>query len=363
MPRNLLLEVLRDVSIVRSFAPKEWDLLVRQGRVASLLGRIHELLFASGLMDIVPAAPLHHLNSAAVVAVRQADSIRWEVECVRRALSSAGIDFVLLKGAAYVMTEAWAARGRTLSDLDILVRKSSIEDAESTLTIHGWQGSHHNAHDQRYYREWMHEIPPMVHVKRGTTIDLHHAILPETARVKVNTSALFDNVLPVPGLQHVFVLPPADMILHSATHLFHEGELDKGLRDLSDIDLLFRQYGRGAAFWADLVARSVELGLQLQLYYAVRYASMLFDTPVPPDFQLQLERFSPSGMVQRMMDYCYLRALNPNHATCRIAGDSLARWSLLARSHWIKMPIHLLGYHFGVKALSSWSGDQKRGTG
>ena len=42
--------------------------------------------------------------------------------------------------------------------------------------------THHSAYDQRYYREWMHELPPLLHVRRQTALDVHHAIAPETAR-------------------------------------------------------------------------------------------------------------------------------------------------------------------------------------
>ncbi|MBK7422847.1 MAG: nucleotidyltransferase family protein [Propionivibrio sp.] len=74
---------------------------------------------------------------------------------------------------------------------------------------------------------------------RGTTIDVqNHTILPESARIKVNTLALLDAVVAMPGYDNLYVLEPVDMLLHSATHLFHEGGLENGLRDLFDLDSL-----------------------------------------------------------------------------------------------------------------------------
>jgi hypothetical protein len=31
----------------------------------------------------------------------------------------------------------------------------------------GWAATHHDAYDQRYYRQWMHELPPMQPYARG----------------------------------------------------------------------------------------------------------------------------------------------------------------------------------------------------
>jgi hypothetical protein len=304
-----------------------------------------------GSMDAVPPAPRHHLTSALQVATRQEIALRWEVECIRQALRDAGVKVVLLKGAAYVMAGLAAAHGRTFSDVDIIVPKAKLGRTESELMIHGWQGSHHDAYDQRYYRRWMHEIPPMRHVRRGTTIDVHHTILPETARVKVNATALLEAVLALPGQVDLYVLQPADMLLHSATHLFHEGDFEKGLRDLFDLDSLLRQFGDRPGFWEQLVPRAATLGLTRPLYYALRYTTLMLHTPVPPHVLEGAEIGKPPALVAGVMDTCYVRALRPVHASTHSPGTWAARFALYVRSHWIRMPFHLLAYHLGRKAL------------
>ncbi|WP_296443805.1 nucleotidyltransferase domain-containing protein [Rhodoferax sp. UBA5149] len=329
----------------------EWDLLIRQGRRANLLARLAHKLTQNGLIDAIPLAPRHHLTSALKMAQRQETALRWEVECIGQALTDAEVKVVLLKGAAYVMADLAAAHGRTFSDVDIIVPKKRLGRCESELMIHGWQGSHHDDYDQRYYRRWMHEIPPMRHVKRGTTIDVHHTILPETARVKVNTTALLTGVVALPGHTNLYVLQPTDMLLHSATHLFHEGDFEKGLRDLFDLDSLLRQFGDMHGFWEQLVPRAAVLGLTRPLYYALRYTTLMLDTPVPSHV-LELARIGkPPPLVGQLMDACYLRALRPVHASTSSLGTWPARFALYVRSHWIRMPFFLLAYHLGRKAF------------
>jgi hypothetical protein len=161
--------------------------------------------------------------------------VRWEVKCIQRALADVGVPVILLKGAAYVMAGLPPAPGRFFSDIDILVPKATLPAVEAALMLHGWATTHHNAYDQRYYRTWMHELPPMRHATRLSVIDVHHAILPETARLRPDPEKLRDAARPLDPNESVMVLAPTDMVLHSALHLFHDGEFDSGLRDLVDL--------------------------------------------------------------------------------------------------------------------------------
>lgn len=347
----LIAAALTDTGILSGLSCAEWDLLIRQGRRANLLARLAYQLTADDLMAVVPEQPRLHLISALRMVERQHKAMRWEVQCISKALGNAGVDVILLKGAAYVMAGLPAANGRTFSDIDILIPKRRIAQAESQLMLNGWQGTHHDDYDQRYYRQWMHEIPPMRHIKRGTAIDVHHAILPESARLKINTPALFQNVVELPGCKQLFVLSPEDMLLHSATHLFHEGGLENGLRDLFDLDSLFRSFSETPGFWERLVPRATELGLSRPLYYAIRFCTMMLSTPIPGEVVAASRIGKPSAATSILMDFCYKRALRPAHESCSTAGTGLARACLYVRSHWMRMPFPLLVCHLVRKAI------------
>lgn len=347
---SLIAQALCDPDSVRALFPTDWDLLVRQARRANLLAKLAWRLEESGLIDAILPAALPHLVSARALATRQDTAIRWEIECIQDALIETEVPLILLKGAAYVIARLPVAKGRLFSDVDILVPKSSLGPVESALMQHGWSGTHHDAYYQRYYRQWMHEIPPMQHARRGTVIDVHHALLPETARIKARSDLMLVAAVKTPE-SSALVLAPEDMILHSATHLFHEGELDNGLRDLFDLDGLIRHFAVNETFWHDLLQRSRQVGLARPLFYAVRYANRIARTPVPATVLQDIERDGPRGLARRVMDFCFLRGLQPDHASCSDGWTGLARWVLYLRSHWLRMPIPLLVYHLTRKAL------------
>ena len=349
--RSLLQAVLTDPASVKTLTPAQWDLLVRQARRANLLARLSSTLKAVNLLDAVPDAPRQHLRAADVIARRQSVSVRWEVQCIQQALAATGAPVVLLKGAAYEMAQLPAARGRLFSDIDILVPRARLPAVESALMLAGWQASDHDDYDQHYYREWMHEIPPLRHVRRDTTIDVHHNILPTSSRVRVDAQALLDAAIPIPGHEGLRMLQPVDMLLHSATHLFHEGEFANGLRDLFDIDVLLRDFGRDARFWDELIPRADALGLGRPLYYALRTSTAILGTPVPPEVLAAAEAWRPAPPVAALMAWCYRHALQPAHPSAETASVERARLALYLRSHWVRMPFHLMAYHLARKAL------------
>jgi len=354
-PINLLRQVWRDPTAIAAMSLTDWDLLIRQGRAADLLGQIAQACDAGcGFMNI-PSQPRQHLQSAALLAQRQRRELVWEVEKIREALGAKGLPLVLLKGAAYAMSNSAAACGRLVSDVDILVRRDDLAAAESALLQRGWVSAAQNEYEQRYYRRWMHEIPPMKHFQRGTVIDVHHAILPLSGRLHPSTDRLLVAARPLADDPTVKVLSPLDLVLHSAAHLFHEGELGKGLRGLLDIDRLLMELGGPAQGWADLVARAHELELQRPLFYALRYAAILLGTPVPTaasEAMAAVPGARPSGVLLSLMDQLFLRALRPPHASTSDEFTPIARFLLYVRGHWLRMPPWLLTQHLTRKLLT-----------
>jgi len=355
MIRDALLPLLRAPECAVRLSLREWDDVIRQARNANLSARIAADLEARDLLDAVPPGPRQHLVAARAVGARQRIASLAEIERVRRALDECGIRLVLLKGAAYLAADLPASRGRVFGDIDLLVPKHALPDTESTLLRHGWISSHLNAYDQRYYRQWMHELPPLRHVNRGSSLDVHHNILPLTARHPPDPALLLDHAIPAAATPGVWVLAPADMVLHSACHLFHEGELDNGLRDLVDLDGLLRHFSGQDDFWPMLETRALALNLQRPLRYALHMCSVMLTTPIPARM-LEFGGAWPSDMRERLLEQLYLRGLRPNDPTAGDAWTPLARQLLYLRGHWLRMPPHLLTAHLARKAWRNWSG-------
>lgn len=351
MSRDFLVRTLRSPDAITRFSVSEWDTLVRQARAAGLLARLAHRFRRHGLAAAIPEAARWHFDAAETLADKQRTAVHWELQQLRGALADLDSPLIVLKGAAYVAANLPAAAGRMFNDIDILVPRERLPQAESALMLAGWHAGGLSEYDKRYYRRWMHAIPPLQHVQRATVISVHHAILPDTARYHPDLAKLRSRAVAVEGLPGIHVLAAEDRFLHSATHLFHDGELPHGLRDLTDLDLLLRDAAVDPDFWPRLTARADELQLARPLFYALRYLRHFLGTPIPASVAAALDAAAPNRATLALMDSIFTRVLAPDHASCADAFTPAARLAAFVRAHWLRMPAHLQVPHLFHKTF------------
>jgi len=350
--RCLLRNVFCDIYIIKTLSLSEWDLLIRQARRGDVLGRLAISLEENNLISDVPDKPLCHLMAAKVISDKHEQIMKWEIKCIHDVLKNTNIPYVFLKGAAYVILELQCAKGRIYADVDIMVSKKFILKAEKELLIHGWVSITIDSYDQRYYRKWMHEIPPLRNRTRQTVIDVHHRILPLTSRAKPDPVKMMSNSV-ADSKNNLATFAPVDIILHCAVHLFYEGEFDHGFRDLLDLKDLFSHYSHGTKFWNEIIERANELDSEIPLYYALRYCNILLQMNIPEHVWHHDKLFNPNRYQRRISDFLFLRALVPIHQTCNCRLSNFARSVLYIRSHYLRMPLYLLLPHLVHKAFRS----------
>lgn len=357
-PALLLCRLLRSPGDGRALSPAAWSDALRCARREGLAGVLAHRLRETGGWDALPAQVRAILADVEIAVARTHVVAGWEARQVQARLRPLKCPVVVLKGSAYALAGLAAGKGRAAGDLDILVPRSYLGAAEAALQAAGWGYVHTDPYDLHYYRTWMHELPPMVHDERGTELDVHHTILPLTARARPDAQALVRDARKVPN-STLAILAPADMVLHSAAHLFYDGDLLKPLRNLWDIHALAGEFGREAAFWPALEARAAHHGLSRTLAYALRYARKLFGTLVPEDMLARSRAALPAWPTLWLMDRLFLSVFG----NAGVAGGGptvrAARLLLLARSHWLKMPPRLLARHLWTK----WRRGRGRGGG
>jgi hypothetical protein len=341
-----LVHALIEPEIMPGLGMACWDLLVRQARAAGLLGKVGALALDRGLAPRLPVPVWHALEAGLAFADRQALAVHHELKLLDQALAGLGIPVLILKGAAYVAAGDAAGAGRLMSDIDILVPKSSLGQVEAALMLAGWVSTLRDPYDQRYYRRWMHELPPMTHIRRGTSLDVHHNLLPETGRIRTRPDKVIENSLPLPGLHCLRVPSQQDLILHSATHLMHEGEWDHGLRDLSDLYTLISSQMDEEGFGSALAERARQLNLERPLFYALIHLQRVFGLNAPGACVAE-----PGSLIRTLMNSLLEQGFGSFHASCRSPLTPFAEFCLFVRSHWLRMPAHLLIPHLLYKAF------------
>lgn len=329
---QILVDLLAGRRDAAALAPREWDGVISVARAEAMLATLAHRLEAAELPPTVEALFADQRTAAKVA---QAQSV-WEAEMARRALAGQKIEFVLLKGTAYAAAGLSCAAGRQIGDLDILVLGSDIGRAENELLEAGWEWVKPDPYDDAYYREHMHELPPLIHKARDRMIDVHHTILPRTHRVTPDALALVsDAVITEDGFS---VLCPTDMACHCAAHLLADGDLQGGLRNLWDFCCLTRDFAAAdPGFWGKLDARAELHGLRAPVHRAARLARDLYGSVLP------------SGWDSRdPADSWFKRRLLARDAWGH-ASNFLLQQAFYIRSHWLRMPPLMLGRHLWTK--------------
>lgn len=338
-----LVELLAGRRDPGDLAPREWDGVFAVARAEALLATLAHRIADAAVPEPV-ALLLADARAAADVATAQA---LWEAEMARRALAPASVDFVLLKGAAYAAANLPCAPGRQIGDLDILVAKDALAAAEGALLAAGWEWVKEDAYDDAYYRDHMHELPPLIHKSRDRMIDVHHTIIPPTARPNPDPASMLDRAITLPdGFK---ILHPFDRMIHCAAHLFADGDLAGGLRNLWDFHCLTRDFqargdcdsdtadgALGYDEWlGDMRARARLWGLGPAVRRASHLSAALFESDA---------------------DYRHLSLSDRLFLARLLARDDwgrdtrpFLRLAFYIRSHWLRMPPLMLARHLWTK--------------
>ncbi|MET0361281.1 MAG: nucleotidyltransferase family protein [Sphingobium sp.] len=331
MSSALLVRVLRDPAVATALAGDDWTALFAAARAERLMGTLAHRLAGLDVSERVRAI----LADARFDAETERRQALWEADRAKVALADLGVRIVLLKGTAYVAAGLMAARGRAIGDLDILVARDRLDMVEGALLAAGWEWVKPDPYDDAYYRRWMHELPPLIHRERDRMIDVHHAILPLTARPRPDAAAMIADAVELgDGL---FTLSSEDMVCHAAAHMLADGGLEGGLRNLWDIHCLCSEFGEARGdFYLSLADRAAHHGLTRAVARALRLAHDLYGTTVPTDCRI------------RISDRIFIARLLSRDGWGR-EGHWLLGQLFYVRSHLLRMPPLMLARHLWTK--------------
>ncbi len=346
---SLLLQLFNKPELAQSFNSEQWTHIITHGRNQNMLGRLYSRFKARNLTSELPNKVRIHMENCEKTEQRQRINIHRELSDISNALSKKNVDSIVLKGAAYSILNLDCANGRIFNDIDVLVAKTDIRKAEIGFMTKSWFHTQETDYDKRYFREWMHEIPPMVHKIRHTTIDLHHNILPITNRQHFSSHLLEREPT---QYKHIYVLTPVDRFIHSAVHLFTESDFPHAIRDLTDLVLLFNDLeastGNDSYSVTKLIrdrASDLNLGryINLGLYFVLLQKQQ--------DELHELEKQLTRSLKDRLTFSAYRKVFNQDCAVATSIRHKIALFWLFTRSHIVKMPLRILIPHLVRKLI------------
>lgn len=352
--QRLLIAVIVEPRSLCDASSADCDMILRLARRANLLGRLAAALRRENCIESLPEVARNQLVSALAMADARARSAGWELDRIAWVLGPGPAPtLILMKGCAYLALGLPNVEGRIFADVDLMLAEDELLATEQSLKSAGWTSQELTPYDQNYYRRWTHELPPLVHREREVEIDLHHNILPRTARIKPASYRLLENAKPIEGSRYS-VLAAEDMVVHAMVHLMFDSDLADDLRDLVDLrDLLLHFSANESDWWQRLLGSAESLGAGRPAYYSLHFAQKLLGLQIPDDVRQRMHQWAPVTPVRWLMDRLVPRALFPQHPDRPSRLSRLCRLTLYVRSHWLRMPPWLLAYHLSYKFVAT----------
>jgi hypothetical protein len=173
-----------------------------------------------------------HLRRSRLNAVLGTGRMQRAVHRTVEVLRAAGIEFVLLKGAARVYGAAAGAAYHPSDDVDILVPQRDVDRAVAALRAQGWEFRDTSA-EVRRFRTQHHHAASLFSPDGDFPVEVHHALAPPgDLSLDTTWDALRAHFVPLEGSAgSVLRLDAFGTALHLAIHAI-------GLTRLRDIALL-----------------------------------------------------------------------------------------------------------------------------
>jgi hypothetical protein len=333
---------------VPQLSPQQWQHLLTILRDIDLLASCYFRLKHRDKLSQLPEFLVKHMRSAAIYSERQAQQVIYECGQIQHTLNQANIPVYFLKGASYTLAQYRQAKGRIYSDIDALVAKEHLEQAETLLNQQGWKTKKLNDYDDKYYRQWAHEIPPMQHIHRGTVLDLHHNIMLPISRYSIDINTLLCPSQTVTIAEQTFqVLRPESALLHSMIHMIHNEEFHHAFRDLLDCALLLEQYGE--PLWWKLYHLADTLGFLDELYLIVSVSQCFCPSLYPFSTQADFNQQRRHQCLNWQIKHIYALAMQPQSYLTQSARHRRAQLMAFSLGHLRKMPLSVLIPHSFAK--------------
>ena len=210
---------------------------------------------------------------------------------VLSALHEAGIEALILKGAALVFRKNLSYGLRPMDDIDFLVREDVARQAFKIIQKLGWLP---NMAPIRDFDPLVHAAP--FHDEKGHSIDLHWRSLAhelvgtqETGYWERSSEAEFGGI-------PIRVMGATDQLIHTCIHGIHWNPVPP-IRWISDSIMILRN-SESAIRWDHLIDHSRMLRATLQMSQGLRYLETGFGAPIP-DYVLESLESTPVSLPQR----------------------------------------------------------------
>ena len=306
----------------------QWSVLVRLALAARAIPVVARRV-RQAMGGTLPAGAAN-LGRLAMVEEFELQRMEERLDETVASFADAGVELVLLKGAALARSVFASIADRPMLDLDVLVPASQTDAARAAAASAGWVWKH----DQRYapFFSTHHHLPPL-RDGRGTRalLELHTGLFPAGHPFQLDARAFAARAMPTRGRRLTTLIPsPEDHLIYLCAHWVWSHMMNGGAwRALRDVGALVE---RGGLDWDGCVVRAREARASTCVYWTLRLAHRLARVEVPASALRAMQPPTPALLRDRLERYFVWQLAEGR--PCPSVRLSEMLWSAALRPQW-----------------------------
>jgi hypothetical protein len=301
--------------------PLDWERLTRLAVESHATPRLWDVV--SAFPDLPPEAQA--LQVIAAVNEFRLYHIRSMLVRTVTDLREAGVEVVLLKGAALLAGAVAKPTQRTMVDIDLLVSSGSPDVAWQVSQAKGWRIG--DSMTTEAYREH-HHLPPLVDSEGiGIGLELHRSLLPGIERLGLDADALLARSRTIRmGQTELRVPSREDLLLHACLHFAWSNKLSRGAwRTFADVHAIASDPQFDWTRFLDVVTTR---RMRQSCYWTLRMGERLADLQVPAEVLKRLDPLSGGWLGPLLERHFACRIANPE--AMAMVAERVLRWGWFA---------------------------------
>lgn len=252
---------------------EDWEAVAAEARRHGLGPFLFHKLSTGGRSDRVPTQVNENLRNEYFRGAA-ANMRRFQLLApALKALQAAGVPTIVLKGAYLAEAVYDNIALRTMSDVDILVRKEDLRKADLALSSIGLRPEqlHRQPSDDSHEFQYQHSV-------QNVRIDVHWELISADYGFTVDMADIWSAAVParIAGID-VLSLSPEDLLIHlgfhATTHLYTQG-----LRPLCDISEVFSRLAVNGNLLGEKIRK---IGAVRAVGFLILSAKRFFQAPIP----------------------------------------------------------------------------------
>lgn len=257
----------------------------------------------------------------------------YDISALLESLRAAGIETMILKGAALALLYYQDLGLRSMGDVDILIRPRDVVNAIETLIELGWKKMGHTPHvltqTYLYTRRAINYSN-----NRIPKLDLHWHVMDETCRPNGDEPFWSGAIRTMVHSAETLAMNPTDQLLHVCAHETRWTSIPLP-RWIVDVMTILRASG-GSIDWNRFISHTQRLGLVLPVHEALKQVIDIVDAPIPSSVLDTLHRLPVSKRDERenrirCLPPSLLRVLTQEYRRMSVQPSRYSkRWRLLA---------------------------------